>query len=318
MENLIQAALLEHLVLTKEIAIDIVNQFKDRTTVKNILKVLKVKKSTYYYWTITQPKRIAQQKAYQEIVERVENLCSGNDFWHGYRTMRAHYNIKHPQEPISHRQIRKIMKENHFQCVRNKKKPQFKYDRNLHAVKNLIKNNFQADRPYEKLFTDLTEFKILGGKIYLSTIIDSYSNFSPSYKTSPNANHKLIYATFQDLKKIKQPCIVHSDQGTVYRSVNFQNWLKERKFVPSMSAKASPSQNAPVESLYSVVKSAILSKYPNFHTFTYEKAEKIIHNFMKHYNKKWLLAKFNYQTPYQVQKNYYDQQKKLKKLNKKR
>ena len=41
---------------------------------------------------------------------------------------------------------------------------------------NLIKRNFKATKPFEKLATDVTEFKIGEEKIYLSPIIDMYNN----------------------------------------------------------------------------------------------------------------------------------------------
>jgi len=39
---------------------------------------------------------------------------------------------------------------------------------------NHIKRNFEANRPNEKWFTDVTEFNLRGTKLYLSSILDAY------------------------------------------------------------------------------------------------------------------------------------------------
>lgn len=40
------------------------------------------------------------------------------------------------------------------------------------AVPNLLKRNFRADLPNQKWLTDITEFHIPAGKVYLSPLID--------------------------------------------------------------------------------------------------------------------------------------------------
>lgn len=42
------------------------------------------------------------------------------------------------------------------------------------AVPNLLKRNFHASQPNQKWLTDITEFIIPSGKVYLSPIIDCF------------------------------------------------------------------------------------------------------------------------------------------------
>lgn len=42
------------------------------------------------------------------------------------------------------------------------------------AVPNLLKSDFKTDQPNKKLLTDITEFHIHSGKMYLSPIIDCF------------------------------------------------------------------------------------------------------------------------------------------------
>jgi transposase InsO family protein len=57
------------------------------------------------------------------------------------------------------------------------------------AAENIINRDFKADKPNNKWLTDITEFHIPAGKIYLSPIIDCFDGLPVSWTigTSPNA-----------------------------------------------------------------------------------------------------------------------------------
>ena len=49
------------------------------------------------------------------------------------------------------------------------------------AVENIIDRNFHATKPNEKWLTDITEFSIKAGKVYLSPIIDCFDGMPVSW-----------------------------------------------------------------------------------------------------------------------------------------
>ena len=57
------------------------------------------------------------------------------------------------------------------------------------AVENLIKRDFKSERPNEKWLTDITEFGLPEGKVYLSPVIDCFDGLPVAWTigTSPNA-----------------------------------------------------------------------------------------------------------------------------------
>lgn len=57
------------------------------------------------------------------------------------------------------------------------------------AVADVVKRNFHADKPNELWLTDITEFAIPAGKIYLSALVDCFDGLLPTWTTglSPNA-----------------------------------------------------------------------------------------------------------------------------------
>lgn len=88
------------------------------------------------------------------------------------------------------------------------------------SVPSLINRNFYAPAPNEKWLTDITEFAIPAGKVYLSAIIDCYDGIAVSWKIGRTAPDALL--TNDTLDKalgklsIEHP-ILHSDRGCHYR-----------------------------------------------------------------------------------------------------
>ena len=87
-------------------------------------------------------------------------------------------------------------------------------------VPNLLQRNFHADRPNQKWLTDITEFSIPSGKVYLSPVIDCLDGLPVAWTvgTHPDeqlVNEMLLKATAQ-LKPGQHP-IIHSDRGAHYR-----------------------------------------------------------------------------------------------------
>lgn len=57
------------------------------------------------------------------------------------------------------------------------------------AVPNILERDFKSSQPNEKWVTDITEFNIPAGKVYLSPMVDCFDGAVVSWmiSTSPNA-----------------------------------------------------------------------------------------------------------------------------------
>jgi len=71
---------------------------------------------------------------------------------------------------------------------------------------------------------------------------------------------ELIRESFENIlnKSLPEGTIIHSDQGTLYNNVMFQNELKDKNFIQSMSRKGTPIDNSPIESFFGCYKSEVL------------------------------------------------------------
>src|SRR5690606_16492121 len=88
------------------------------------------------------------------------------------------------------------------------------------AVPNLIERNFHADAPNVKWLTDITEFQLPAGKVYLSPIVDCFDGMVVSWSigTSPNAElvNSMLDRAISTLRPGERPTL-HTDRGSHYR-----------------------------------------------------------------------------------------------------
>lgn len=88
------------------------------------------------------------------------------------------------------------------------------------APENLINRDFQADAPNQKWLTDITEFQIPSGKIYLSPMIDCFDGLAVSWTIGTRPDAELVNAMLDEaietLSESQRP-MVHSDRGAHYR-----------------------------------------------------------------------------------------------------
>lgn len=75
------------------------------------------------------------------------------------------------------------MNEEHLIVFQPKSKRKYSsyYGEITPEVPNIIKRNFLANKPYVKALTDITEFAIPDGKVYLLPIIDCYDGLLISW-----------------------------------------------------------------------------------------------------------------------------------------
>lgn len=63
----------------------------------------------------------------------------------------------------------------------------------------MISRNFHADEPYKKLLTDITEFALLDGKLYLSAIVDCFDGMVVSWIIGSHPNADLVNTMLDEM-----------------------------------------------------------------------------------------------------------------------
>ena len=155
-------------------------------------------------------------------------------------------------------------------------------------VPNLLKRNFHTTQPSEKWLTDITEFSIPAGKVYLSAIIDCYDGGVMSWNMGISSDARLVNKTLDlaanDIKEGAE-LILHSDRGCHYR---WPGWIARTQAMGihrSMSKKGCPPDNAACEGFFGRLKNECFYER-NFTGYTTEIFISYISNYIKRNNEK--------------------------------
>ncbi|MDV3158317.1 MAG: IS3 family transposase [Pigeon pea little leaf phytoplasma] len=303
--ELLQYALIDNLPLLKKNILSLVQFYRKYFTVCKILKLLKIDRNNYYYWRKVHDKNYLKKMEKRKIIKKIGFLCQKYHFAFGYRKITFLYQ-KIYQVSINKKFVLKIMQQNNWLKkwnIPNTKNHDWK--KFQQTQKNLIQKDFRAQEPFTKLYTDLTCFTTNKGYFWLSTIIDGYNNKIVASSFGKQGNLQLVKKTFRQIPKLKKPCFIHSDQGKVYQSIYFQKYLNKKGFMISMSAKASPNENAVIESYFSNLKGYFRYHEPQLFQNSFEKINQKIKKFTSFYNKEWIFAKLNYQSPHNFRKEVF-------------
>lgn len=103
------------------------------------------------------------------------------------------------------------------------------------------------------MVTDITYLPFGQKQLYLSSIMDLYNGEIIAYTISDKQDTSFV-DTLNQLPKTTD-CLLHSDQGSVYTSFDYQNQIKTKGITMSMSCKGTPSDNACIESFHASLKS---------------------------------------------------------------
>lgn len=215
------------------------------------------------------------------------------------------YGIKH-----NHKKIYRLMKENNLLSVIKSKKA-YTTPGEPHPKHNVLKRNFDTSCPFDKVATDITEIKHKGKKIYISPVKDLNTHVIEANVVAHNASISIAIEMLEQIKdkSIPEGTIFHSDQGSVYNSLQFQKILEENNFIQSMARKGTPIDNSPMESFFGTLKSELLYN-PLIDTKNCDMIEEI-KNYIDYYNNKRIQKSLGYLTPIQFKQKQLEKQKVL-------
>lgn len=212
------------------------------------------------------------------------------------------YNIKH-----NHKKIYRLMKENNLLSVIKAKKT-YIAPGEPHPKHNVLRRNFDTSCPFDKVATDITEIKHKGKKIYISPVKDLNTHVIEANVVANNASISIAIEMLEQIKNksILEGTIFHSDQGSIYNSLQFQKILEENNFIQSMSRKGTPIDNSPMESFFGTLKSELIYN-PLIDTKNCDMIEEI-KNYIDYYNNKRIQKSLGYLTPIQFKQKQLEKQ----------
>ena len=171
-------------------------------------------RSTYYY----QLKRLCKPDKYTEIKEQIKSIFERNKGRYGYR--RVHIVLRQQGVALNHKTTQRLMNMMGLQGKQRRSKYR-SYKGNVGKIaENILNRHFHAQKPFEKLVTDVTEFSVCNEKIYLSPVMDLFNHEIVAHCISSTPSfaqtRTMLERLFEKLPKGVEP-LLHSDQGWQYQ-----------------------------------------------------------------------------------------------------
>lgn len=162
---------------------------------------------------------------------------------------------------------------------------------------NVLRQDFHASKCHNKWLTDITYLPCKDGLLYLSCIKDLSDKSIIAYSFSNKNDLRLVLDTLQKAEPfMKSGTVLHSDRGSQYCSHVYHKYLLDHGLIGSMSRPATPYDNAPMESFFSILKNEELKLHKNR---TCAQTQSLIRSFISYYNSQrpqWALNKL---TPFE-------------------
>ena len=238
--------------LTNHEKMVVINALRSKYPLQELLGLLEMAKSSYFY----QLKIQGREDKYKTIRPRLKFIFKQNYSCYGYRRLKGE--LADEGLNISEKVVRRLMDEEGIAVKVTKRRKYNSYAGELTpAVPNLLKRNFTAVRPHAKWLTDISEFVIPAGKVYLSPLIDCFDGQIVSWSIGTSPNAQLVNTMLKEGIKVlegKEKPIIHSDRGSHYRWPEWISLMKSFGLTRSMSKKGCTPDNSACEGFFGRLK----------------------------------------------------------------
>ena len=258
-----------------------------------MLQLSGLARSTFYYY-LKEQNTDKYEKEKQEILD----IFNANKGRYGYR--RILMVLRNNGYSINHKTVLKLMNSLGLKGKQRKNDKYHSYKGEVgKVVDNLLKREFHAEKPFEKLTTDVTQFKVCDEKVYLSPVMDLFNREIVSYSISLSPNleqvREMLNGLFEKLPDEATP-IFHSDQGWQYQHAEYQRLLSEHNITQSMSRKGNCMDNGAMENFFGRLKVEMFygEKFESVNAFIDE-----LKRYIDYYNNERISMKLKGMSPVQ-------------------
>ena len=226
----------------------LIDALRNLHKVPELLARLRLARSSYFYHRA----RIALEDKYLPVRRAITDIFAKNHRCYGYRRLRA--SLTRQSISISEKVVQRLMKQEALVITKPKRRRYSSYLGEVSpAPENIINRDFHATAPNKKWLTDITEFHIRAGKVYLSPIIDCFDGLVISWAigSKPDADlvNTMLDAAIKTIVDSGEQPILHSDRGAHYR---WPGWLER----VSEAKLADPCQERPVRKTMRLAKAS--------------------------------------------------------------
>lgn len=261
----------------------LIDALREAYTLSELFAQVRLPRSSYFYHKA----RLRLPDKYANVRHAITNIFELNHRCYGYRRIRAV--LSRRGITLSEKVVRRLMTEEMLVVSTTKRRRYSAYRGEISpAAENLVNRNFRAGAPNQKWLTDITEFQLPGGKVYLSPMIDCFDGLVVSWaiSTRPDAAlvNSMLDVAIDTLLDDEKP-IVHSDRGAHYRWPGWLARIEDAELIRSMSRKGCTPDNAACEGFFGRLKTEFF--YPrDWRGTTLEQFMEKVDSYICWYNEK--------------------------------
>ncbi|MFS9197342.1 IS3 family transposase [Streptococcus parasanguinis] len=262
-----------------------------------LLNIIKLARSTYYYH-LKQLNQVDKDQAIKVEIQAIYDEHKGN---YGYRRMTLE--LRNRGYIVNHKKVQRLMRVLALTARIRRKRKYSSYQGEIgKKADNLIQRQFEAAKPMEKCYTDVTEFAIPASsqKLYLSPVLDGFNSeiIAFNLSTSPNLEQVKTMLEQAFTEKHYENTILHSDQGWQYQHDSYHRFLESKGIQASMSRKGNSPDNGMMESFFGILKSEMFYGYEKSFQSLNQLKQAIV-DYIDYYNNKRIKTKLKGLSPVQ-------------------
>lgn len=189
-------------------------------------------------------------------MEQIKEIHKKNRQTYGSRKITAE--LRRSGRLVNHKRVVRLMKK---AGIRSKLAKKYKATTNskhsLPVAENILNREFVADRPNQKMVSDITYLWTDEGWLYIAAVMDLYGQKIVGLSMSERMNKELVINALKGAWwRSGRPSgvLLHSDRGSQYCSYDYQALLRDCGFTCSMSRKGNCWDNAPMETFWGKMK----------------------------------------------------------------
>jgi len=293
-----------------------IEEQRDEFPVARMHEVLGISRSGYYAWR-KRPVSV-REMANRELYKKIEAVY--NESHKTYGSPRIYRELERQGVACSENRVARLMRLRSLRAKQTKRyKATTKRNKADPVAPNLLKRDFEADRPDQKWLTDITYIPTQEGWLYLAAVLDLYSRRIVGWAMLHRMTSELTRDALKMAIRQRQPeadLIHHSDQGSQplvlwprdkgYTAGEYQQLLKDWGIQVSMNGVGTWYDNAPMESFFGTLK----SEWVNHHVYrTRDEARADIFYYIEaFYNRRRLHSSLDYLSPEAYEQLYHQRQ----------
>lgn len=274
--------------------------------VKDICEMMEVSRSGYYKWLRRDPsERDLNREAMVEVVEEVHTEYPS----HGYRWVAAY---------IRNTLRTKVSDNFTYKCFRylgikseTRHQTHYKPRKVKDRFPNLVFSTWDTvDRPRQVIVSDMTTLKFLCFYYEITFYFDVFTKEILSWQLAERRGARGQYIDgLKDIVRLlkgrTEPTVLHTDQGSVYASLAYNELIKDTLIVRSMSRAGKPTDNPVNEALNGWIKEELVIDFKIESHRTREEVRDCIGKYVTFYNERRPCFAIGYDTPANYRRRYY-------------